>query len=233
MKNTYLIINVLLAVALLLLSAKLVINGSNHSESVSSKQSSSTPVVETGKKETIGEITRSFIDPIASSGAIVDALKKGVLLTTKADNNTNMMTIGWGTIGVIWGKTVFVAYVRQSRYTHEMLAKHGEFTVNIDPTGSSSKITDYCGTKSGRDTDKAKDLNLTMVDGSKVGVPAILELPLTLECKVLYTQDQKRELLPKDIQDKMYPTSEKAPDGDVHTMYYAEIVGAYLLKKGL
>ena len=27
------------------------------------------------------------------------------------------MTIGWGGIGVEWGKPVFIAYVRESRYT--------------------------------------------------------------------------------------------------------------------
>ena len=28
----------------------------------------------------------------------------------------NPMTIGWGTLGIIWGKPVFQVYVRPSRY---------------------------------------------------------------------------------------------------------------------
>ena len=38
---------------------------------------------------------------------ILKGIKTGVLLTTKADDKVNTMTISWGTLGIEWGKTLF------------------------------------------------------------------------------------------------------------------------------
>ena len=62
---------------------------------------------------------------------ILQALKTGVLLTVKAGETVNTMTIGWGTLGIEWGKPIFTAFVRESRYTKELLDQNPEFTVNI------------------------------------------------------------------------------------------------------
>ena len=45
----------------------------------------------------------------------------GVLLTSRGMGRVNTMTIGWGTIGIEWGLPVFVAYVREGRFTRELL----------------------------------------------------------------------------------------------------------------
>ena len=44
--------------------------------------------------------------------------------------------------------------------------------------------TDYCGVKSGRDTDKFKDMKLTPLKSKKVRCPGIEESPVNLECRV-------------------------------------------------
>jgi len=62
-----------------------------------------------------------------------------------------------------------------------------------------SKVFSISGTKSGRDIDKIKEANLTLVNSEIVSSPAIKELPITLECKVLYKQKQVLENLPDDI----------------------------------
>ena len=49
----------------------------------------------------------------------------GILLTTKAGEKINTMTIGWGTLGVEWKKPIFTAYVRESRVTRQMLKQNG------------------------------------------------------------------------------------------------------------
>ena len=72
------------------------------------------------------------------ANAIVKALHPGILVTTKAGDKINSMTIGWGTLGVIWERPVFVAYIRNCRFTREMLDKNPEFTVNI-PVGDYDK----------------------------------------------------------------------------------------------
>jgi flavin reductase (DIM6/NTAB) family NADH-FMN oxidoreductase RutF len=165
---------------------------------------------------------KKIVEAFDYAGDICKAMKKGILLTTKADGQVNTMTIGWGTMGVEWGKPIFVAYVRGSRYTHQMIEKSGEFTVNIPMGEFDSKILGVCGTKSGRDMDKIKELNLTLEAPLNCGVPGIKELPLTLECKVLYRMEQTLDTIPQDILDRYYP------NGDFHYAYYAEIVGAYI-----
>ena len=156
------------------------------------------------------------------AGHICESMKKGILLTTKTGEKVNPMTIGWGTIGIEWGRPVFVAYVRESRYTHEMLERCGEFTVNI-PVGSvDPKILGVCGTKSGRDMDKIRELNLTLEEPMNISVPGIKELPLTLECKILYRMEQTLDTIPQDIIERYYP------NGDFHYAYYGQIVGAYI-----
>lgn len=162
------------------------------------------------------------------AGDICKALKKGILITTRVGEQINTMTIGWGHIGVEWSRPIFVAYVRETRYTKQMLEANGEFTVNV-PTGEvDNKILGFCGTKSGRDTDKIKELGLTLVDSDVISVPGIKELPLTLECKVIYKQKQDLSAIPADIISRYYPADETGFQ-DYHYAYYGEIVNAYLI----
>ena len=46
------------------------------------------------------------------------------------------------------------------------------------------RATDYCGVKSGKDTDKFKDMHLTPEKSVKINAPAIKESPVNIECKV-------------------------------------------------
>lgn len=160
---------------------------------------------------------------------IMEQLPKGVLLTVKAEDQVNAMAIGWGTIGIQWGKPIFIAYVRESRYTKSLLDKNPEFTVNI-PVGEYDKtIIGVCGTKSGRDTDKIKELNLTLENPLTVSVPAIRQLPLTLECKVIYQQEQDPKAIDQAVDARFYAKG-TPHEGDYHTAYYGEITAAYIVK---
>ena len=161
------------------------------------------------------------IDAFAYANEILQAVGKGVLMTTKAEGQVDTMTIGWGTMGIQWGKPIFIAYVRESRYTKALVDKNPEFTINV-PYGEYDKaILGFCGTKSGRDTDKIAELGLHLEEGETVSVPAIRELPLTLECKVIYKQEQIKEAIAPDALARYYP------EGDFHTAYYGQITDAY------
>ena len=153
---------------------------------------------------------------------ILKQVGRAALITTKSGDKVNTMTIGWGTIGIQWGKPIFIAFVRDSRHTMQMLEKNGEFTINVPMGQVDKKILGYCGTKSGRDTDKIADMCLTLEPGENVSVPGIKELPLTLECKVIYKQKQENDKIPAELFDRYYPA------GDFHTAFYGEIVGAYI-----
>ena len=164
------------------------------------------------------------------AGEICKALPKGILITTKNGDFVNSMTIGWGHIGIEWSKPIFVAYVRESRYTKTMLENHGEFTINVPVGNVDSNILAVCGRKSGRDMDKIKELGLHLVESDVIAVPGIEELPLTLECKVIYKQKQDLSAIPEDILNRYYPADETGFQ-DYHYAYYGEIVNAYLIEK--
>lgn len=170
------------------------------------------------------------VDAFDYAGLICKAMKKGILLTTGNGEQVNTMTIGWGHIGIEWGKPIFVAYVRESRHTKAMLDECGEFTVNIPLEEGDRKILGYCGSKSGRDTDKIRDLDLTLEEGETVSVPGIRELPLTLECKVIFRHEQDESILPPELYARYYPATEENPGGDYHTAYYGQILNAYIIE---
>lgn len=163
------------------------------------------------------------------AGRITEAVSKGVLMTTAADGEVNTMVIGWGHLGTIWYKPTFVAYVRESRHTKTLLDKNGEFTVNI-PLGQADKnIISVCGTKSGRDMDKIKELGLTLEPATTVSVPGIKELPLTLECKVIYKQAQDPKTIDPGSFARFYAAGTHN-EGDYHTAYFGEITAAYIIE---
>lgn len=176
---------------------------------------------------------RKNVNVFDYAGTICKAMKKGVLLTTKLGDAINTMTIGWAMLGIEWGKPIFIALVRESRYTKEYLDATGEFTVNVPVSDVDSKILSVCGTKSGREVDKIRALNLDLVESEVISVPGIRQLPLTLECKVMYRQTQDPSEIPASAIERYYPKVNtqlaSGEERDLHTAYYAEIVNAYLV----
>jgi len=165
---------------------------------------------------------------------ILEAVKKGVLLTTKTDEKVNSMVISWGTLGIEWGKPILTVFVRENRFTKQQLDKNPEFTINIPYGEYDKKIIGICGTKSGHNMDKIKELNLNLESSNVVSVPGIKELPLTLECKVIYKQKQDKDAITEENQIKFYPQdvdgSFHGANKDYHTAYYGEIVAAYIIE---
>ena len=174
------------------------------------------------------------VNPFDYAGDICKALPAGILLTTKRAEEVNTMTIGWGHIGIEWKLPIFIAYVRESRYTKQLLEDTREFTVNVPVGEVDKRILGVCGTKSGRDTDKIKELGLTLEEPLAVSVPGIKELPLTLECKVIYKQKQDLSAIPQEILDRYYPEEEDTlhpgSSRDYHIAYYGQIVKAYIIE---
>jgi len=165
---------------------------------------------------------------------IIKAVNEGVLLTTKADDKVNSMTISWGILGIEWGKLIFTVFVRENRFTKQQLEKNPEFTINIPIGEFNKKILGVCGTKSGHATDKIKELDLSLESPNVISVPGIKELPLTLECRVIYKQKQDEKEVTEENKNKFYPqdveSSFHGSNRDYHTAYYGEIVSAYIIE---
>lgn len=98
------------------------------------------------------------------------------------EGNSNIITVAWaGT--VCTNPPMLSISVRPERYSYHMIRETGEFVVNLT-TEKLAYATDYCGVKSGRDTDKWKAVGLTRETASQVLAPLIKECPVNLECRV-------------------------------------------------
>jgi flavin reductase (DIM6/NTAB) family NADH-FMN oxidoreductase RutF len=144
----------------------------------------------------------------------------GLLLVTCGKNGKpNVMTIGWGFIGVFWRMPVFVVAVRHSRFTHEVLEENGEFTVNV-PTKDMEKIVQHCGEVSGRRHDKVSECKLSPIEGRKVKVPVLAECNIHYECRVVHKLDVNPDLIPDEWK-SLYT------DRNYHTLYFGQILEIY------
>ena len=171
------------------------------------------------------------INPFEYASDIFKSLPKGILLTSEAEDCVNAMTIGWGTLGIEWGVPIFAAYVRTSRFTYDLVERTGEFTVCV-PYGEKfskevTKALGLCGSRSGRDMDKLAAAGVHTVEAEIVRPPAIKEFPLTLECRVVFSQLQPIKEIDSRFK-KFYPESgdHSAP----HVAYYGEILKAYIVE---
>jgi len=144
----------------------------------------------------------------------------GLLLVSGTSKKANVMTIGWGLPGILWGKPFFIVAVRPSRYTYQFIEETGDFTVNVPRRGMEETVT-YCGTVSGRDHDKFKEKSLTPLPSKQVKSPIIEECIIHYECRVAYKTKVVREDLPSSILSSCYPS------GDYHTLYFGEILAVY------
>ena len=106
------------------------------------------------------------------------------LLAAGDKEKSNAMTIGWGGIGTLWGRTALTVYVAEKRYTKEFMDKAEYFTVMVFDV-KDSKVLNYMGTKSGRDGDKAQALGLHTAYTAN-GTPYYTEATMVIECKIMY-----------------------------------------------
>ncbi len=104
------------------------------------------------------------------------------LVTCGTIENPNILTIGWtGILNTIPPKTYIS--VRPSRHSYEMIKQGGDFVINLTTT-QLVRACDYCGVKSGANTDKFADMKLSISPAQNVLSPILNESPVNIECKV-------------------------------------------------
>jgi len=143
------------------------------------------------------------------------------LLAAGGKEKSNAMTIGWGGIGTLWGRTALTVYVAEKRYTKEFLDKAEYFTVMAFDV-KDSKVLNYMGYNSGRDGDKAQALGLHTAYTAN-GTPYYTEATMVIECKIMYAAPFDPQYFKSDAPKKMYANF---PAG-IHSMYIGEVVNAW------
>jgi flavin reductase (DIM6/NTAB) family NADH-FMN oxidoreductase RutF len=139
-----------------------------------------------------------------------------MLITGGVPDSFNMMTANWGGLGFLWGKNVTFCFVRPTRYTYEFIEKHDFYTISFFEEKYKKELN-FCGSQSGRDTDKVKETGFTP-EVSENGAVYFKEARLVFECRKIYTENiDPQNFLDHSI-DKFYPKH------DYHRMYIGEIV---------
>ena len=107
-----------------------------------------------------------------------------VVLAVSADEEgrADIIALGWKM--TTSGQPPMVAIsIAPERHSHGIIQRTGEFVLS-SPAEDMAKATMFCGTTSGRDTDKFKETGLTAMPASKVKPPLIGEALVNLECVV-------------------------------------------------
>lgn len=145
--------------------------------------------------------------------------KEWFALTTEFDGKANAMTCSWGGIGHLWNKNVAFVFVRESRYTKELLDNSDTFSACFfDPKDKANRqILKYFGAVSGRVEDKIAAAKLNVNHCGEI--PFIDEANFAIVCKKLAAVPiTKESLIAFNLEEDFYK------EGDYHTMYIGEIV---------
>lgn len=104
------------------------------------------------------------------------------LVTCGTVEEPNVLTIAW--TGIINSSPAMTYIsVRPERWSHHIISESGEFVINVT-TSDLVRAADFCGVRSGKDTDKFEEMKLTALPASKVSAPILAQSPISLECKV-------------------------------------------------
>ena len=140
------------------------------------------------------------------------------LITAGNQDGFNTMTISWGGMGVLWGKNVVFTFVRPQRYTLLFMQKNDYFTMSFYPKQFKSSLL-LCGTKSGRDINKAEKAGLTPVFADQTVYFEQAELVFVCKKLAMAPMDPSG-FIDNDIE-------QNYKDKDYHQMFAAEIVKVY------
>ncbi len=148
--------------------------------------------------------------------------KEWMLITAGNQQKCNTMTASWGGLGSLWNRYVSFIFIRPQRYTLEFLEKEDFYSLCFFGSGNRKALA-FCGSHSGRDSDKIKESGLTPVYGEEA--PYFAEAELVFLCRKTHGQ----KIDPACFTDQSVD-SEFYPEKDYHKMFIGDIVK--VLKKG-
>ena len=154
-------------------------------------------------------------------GNIIKMLKEDwMLITAGNDQQFNMMTAGWGGLGMMFGKPVAFCFIAPTRFTYQLMEKNNTYTLSFY-TETYRDALKICGSKSGSDTDKVKATGLTPIttpNGSK----AFAEAWMIIECRKAVAQS----ITPEAITDPKL--KEEWSSKQLYKMFIGEIINVWV-----
>lgn len=165
---------------------------------------------------------------VAQSSQVLKELKKleksvfamlddeWMLVTAGNMKSFNTMTASWGGFGILWNKPVAYVFVRPTRYTYDFMEHASFFTLTFFAE-QYREILRFCGSQSGRDTDKIAATGL-IPKASPSGGVLFSQAYLAFECRKIYHSDIDPLMFLDHAIGKNYPKK------DYHRMYIGEII---------
>ncbi|MCU0606898.1 MAG: flavin reductase family protein [Candidatus Edwardsbacteria bacterium] len=142
------------------------------------------------------------------------------LLTAGNLTSWNTMTAAWGGLGYLWQRPVAFVFVRPQRHTFGFMERNDRFTLCFFDRRHRAALR-FCGSRSGRDCDKAKETGLVPRATPGGGV-YFAQARLVIECRTIYAQDiDPARFADRRIARAVYPRR------DFHRMYIGEIAGCW------
>lgn len=167
------------------------------------------------KRTDVKELKDNFFETIG---------KEWMLVTAGNKDKFNMMTASWGGTGWLWNMPVAVIFIRPERFTHELIEDNDTLTLSfLGNSPEMRKAYNFCGSKSGRDFDKAAETGLVPTE-TENGNITFAQARLTLECRKLYKDTIKPECMIDKSLEKWYGEGH----GGYHDVYVLEITNAYV-----
>ncbi len=121
------------------------------------------------------------------------------VITAGKEDYYNSLTASGGGLGLLFRKPTTWCVLRADRYTLEMIQKEQTYTMSYFPKEYKGQML-FLGSKSGRESDKMKEVELTSVQ-TPSGDMSFKEARLIIECKLtqittpnpndFYTQEAK------------------------------------------
>lgn len=171
------------------------------------------------------------VPPRELGGNPFDMIGRGWMLVTAGTMGSwNTMTASWGGFGVLWNKDVVFCFVRPTRHTFSFLEANECFTLSFFGEGMRGALN-VCGSRSGRDTDKAAAAGLSPIpvgasvrgapgEGAERRVESVTfaEARLAILARKLWSQDvEPGRFLAPEIEG-FYP------EKDYHRLFAGEIL---------
>ncbi|MDE6746058.1 MAG: flavin reductase family protein [Oscillospiraceae bacterium] len=119
---------------------------------------------------------------ILNAGTLLAPLP-AVMVSCGSLEKANVLTVAWTGIVNTKPPMTYIS-VRPTRHSYGIIKESGEFVINLT-TSKMVRETDFCGVKSGKDTDKLKKCGLHIEAATAVSAPIVSESPLSLECRVV------------------------------------------------
>lgn len=180
MKNSSILLNIVLSAVILTLVNQLVFNNEAQPATHQPRKETTHPH-HTTSNTTPSSTTKKSVGP---QGWIMP--KPALVIGSYSSQGVpDIMTAAWAGIASSDPLSIAVS-IRPSRLTYENIMATRCFTVSV-PSAQYVAHMDYVGVVSGRDEDKFKKLGLTAVKGEYLNAPYVGEFPIVIECEVTHT----------------------------------------------